>query len=200
MQATACTHRAIVSGNRWKTILRIVVFRLLAVSLHCDRARQLKMKRFPLYLRNGVLITTIAVFGACAQSPSPGSRRPSPASAEERGTHGPHSNSSDPGSSSTGSRAAVSSAPGNGSSSSALDSNRGQGSAPSNPTSPPAATGSRAESSSSGSSQGNGNSGYDTGRGGDRNIGWIGIMGVVGLAGLFRPGRNTGRGKQTNES
>jgi hypothetical protein len=59
------------------------------------------------------------------------------------------------------------------------------------PATSPGIPGTRAtEPSSGGSSRANGNAGYDTDRRSDHNIGWIGIMGVIGLGGLFRPNRD----------
>src|SRR5947207_10784028 len=46
------------------------------------------------------------------------------------------------------------------------------------------------EPSSNGSSRAIGHAGYDSGRGKDQNLGWIGILGVIGLGGLLRPRRD----------
>ena len=126
------------------------------------------MKRFSAALRNGFFITALAAGGAHAQASSPSTPGQTiPGAADPRGTSGPHSGSG------SAAGAAQTSPPG--------------------PANPVGGTGSGATEPPPSGSGANGNAGYDTNRRSDQNIGWIGIVGVIGLGGLFRRSRNNDR-------
>ena len=124
------------------------------------------MKRLSKCFRNGVFIAALAVAPSHAQPPSPSSPGQTvPGAADPRGPNGPHS----------------------GASGSTVGTAQSSPQSMPNPVAPGSGV---TQPSSSGSSSANGNAGYDTNRRGDQNLGWIGILGVIDLGGLFRSGRS----------